>query len=213
MSLVSISNLGVGGIGLSGQTDTSVFGVLRELRGLNISLVTGGAANAKYNLAAIRSEDTILSVLNNNAGTITDVTAGATIAVTQATGTITCASVAVDDTVTVNGKVYTAKAVPVGYTQFSQAGTDTQDAASLVAAINAREAATSNGVTAANVAGVVTVTAVVDSTAGNALTLLSSNGTRAAVSGAGTLTGGTATGGVLNTAVTNQMVTFWYNKR
>lgn len=215
MALANISKIGQGATGVSGQEDSTVYGALREFQGLTVSVVTGGAASTKFNLAAIRSEDTILSMLNNNAGAITDVTATASIAGTKATGTITCAAAAVDDTVTVNGKVYTAKAVPVGNTQFSQAGTDTQDAASLVAAINAREAAATTGgntVTAANVAGVVTVTAVVDGTAGNALTLVSSNGTRLAVSGA-TLAGGTATGGILNSAVTNSLIVFWYNKR
>lgn len=111
-----------------------------------------------------------------------------------ASGTVTCASVAAADTVTVNGLVFTAVngGTPTAV-QFDMSGSDTADAASLVAAINAStDAAIQGVVTASNVAGVVTITAVVPGKTGNAITLSSSNGTRAAVSGA-RLSGGSET--------------------
>lgn len=107
----------------------------------------------------------------------------------QAYGTITCASVSADDTVTIGKTTLTAKASPSGEDQWSQAGTDTQDAASLVSKINAHSVL-SLLVYATSSAGVVTVTAHQPGSIGNHIALSSSNGTRLAVSGSGYLTSG-----------------------
>lgn len=212
--LENISNLGNGGAGTQGQEPGSVFAAIRELQGLNIELLAGVAANTKINLAAIRPEDTILKAINNNAGTLTDVTGTMSIDDPRAVGTITLSGVAAGQTVTVDGLVYTAVAgVAKNFTEFSIDGaTDTLDAAALAAAITAREnARDSQKVTATANAAVVTLKAVADGTAGNAIPLVK-NGAGITVSGA-TLAGGTATGGVRSTGITNQLQLFWYNKK
>ncbi len=198
-----------------GNVGGAAFHALKELQGLHVDLVTGGNANTKFNLAAIHSTDTIVAALNNNAGTLTDITSTMSIASVKATGTVTLASCAAADTVTVNSRTYTAvTGTPANYTQFTIAGDDTADAVSLTAAINAREIAPANikGVSATSALGVVTITAVADGTGGNSITLLSSNGTRAAVTGSGTLTGGSGTNGIKSTSATNQIVLFWFKK-
>ena len=102
-----------------------------------------------------------------------------------ASGTVTLANVTAADTVTINNVTFTAVASNPAANQFLQNGTDTQDAADLVRSINASATAGITGVvTAANVAGVVTITAVQPGLVGNAITLASSNGTRLAVSAA-----------------------------
>ena len=113
------------------------------------------------------------------------------LALVAATGTVTLASVLADDTVTINGLVYTAVAgVKANNTEFSIDGSDTVDAADLVDSItNDTRQGTLKDITATNAAGVVTLTSTAIGTAGNAVTLVSSNGTRLAVSGA-TFSGG-----------------------
>ncbi len=190
--------------------------ILKELQGWTQSLLTGAAANTTIALSAIRAEDTVLSALNNNAGTITDITANISINSLKATGTVTCSSVDAADTVTIDGRVYTAianGATPANVSQFSVGASNTACATNLVAAIIASEALdTTSKVTASNVAGVVTITARAEGTGGNAITLASSDGTDLAVSGA-TLSGGSATGGIKSTSITNQIILVWLNKR
>ncbi len=207
--LESIANIGAGGAGLS----DAIPATLREMQGLTFSLLAGAAGGAKNNLAAIRPEDTIVAALNNNAGTITDIKATTSIAGVSAAGTITLTSVATDATVTVAGRTYTAKAVVTDpLTQFLNTGSDTADAASLAAAINARETRLDRpSVSATSDLGVVTVTAVAEGTGGNAITL-AKVGASIAVSGA-TLAGGTATGGIITVGATNQVLLLWFNKR
>lgn len=116
-----------------------------------------------------------------------------------ASATATCASVAADDTITIAGVVLTAKASPSGEAQFSQAGSDTAAAASLVSKINAHSVL-SKLVVASSAIGVVTVTCLTKGIIGNYLTFVSSDGTRLAVTGSGVLAGGT--GGINAAAVT-----------
>lgn len=101
---------------------------------------------------------------------------------TAATGTVTCASVQADDTVTVGGITFTAKASPSGTAQWALGADDTACAANLAAKINAHPV-TSLYVLASSVLGVVTVTAIGPALGvlGNAIKLTSSNGTRLAV--------------------------------
>jgi phage tail sheath gpL-like len=223
MTLNAISSqFGKGG---SHLTDGGLKGILTEVQGLTVNVVTGAGSGVKMNLAALRTEDTLVSVLELvGAGTtVTDVvdrTSIATIAETKATGTVTCASVANNDTATVNAKVYTFKTTltdlenEVGGSAYEVliGASDTASAANLAAAINVRDGAT---VSATSALGVVTVKSVADGTTGNAYTLVSSNGTRLAVSGAGTLTGGTATGGlsVSTSTATSKLVVVWMNKQ
>jgi phage tail sheath gpL-like len=211
MSKESLANIGQGNSGLNGEGAGTLKAVLKELYGLKQSVVTGGNADTKFNLAAIRQEDTIISALNNNEGVITDVTADISIVDTHALGTITLSSAAAGQTVTLNGKVYTAvSGAADDFTEFSISGDDSADAAALAAAINAREANDDNEVTATAALGVVTVRAVADGTAGNAITLVK-NGAGISVSGA-TLSGGTATGGIKSPNATNQLILLWLDK-
>lgn len=211
--LENVSKVGHGGAGGQGYGPGSVQAILTELQGLAIALLTGAGANTKIALAAIRPEDTILSAINNNAGTLTDITNTMSIVDPRATGTLTLSGVAADQTVTVAGKTYTAvDGVAANSSEFTVDGDDTADAAALAAAINATE----NGrdlsqVTATSAAGVVTVKAIADGTAGNSIALTKS-AAGVTLSGA-TLSGGTATGGVQSTGVTNQILLHWYNKR
>lgn len=129
-----------------------------------------------------------------NADTVT--IAGTALTATQrrASGTITFAASTAADTITLNGVVFTAVngAVTPGEATFDVSGNDTADAASFVSQLAAYSDARINGIVASkSSAAVVTVYAVTQGTAGNAITLASSNGTRLAVSGA-TLANGAA---------------------
>lgn len=115
-----------------------------------------------------------------------------------ASATVTLASVLNNDTVTINGVVFTAKtAAPVG-DQFLVGVSNTADAAALAACINASTTAGAAGVLYATSAlAVVTVYSVVKGVVGNAISIASSNGGRLAVAGTSTrnavtyLSGGT----------------------
>jgi hypothetical protein len=113
-----------------------------------------------------------------------------------ATGTVTMASAAAADTVTLNGVVFTAVTGAVtgvaASTSWSIDGTDTAAATSFCQSINfgaSGVALVKEFFSAVNTAGVVTLYAKPRGVVGNAFTLASSHNTRLAVSGA-RLTGG-----------------------
>lgn len=108
----------------------------------------------------------------------------------QATGTITFSSLAADDTVTVNGVIFTAKVSPSGANQFALGADDTAAAANFAAKINASAIAKIvNVLTATSALGVVTLTAVQPGLEGNCnTTAISAHGS---VSGSGRLASGT----------------------
>ena len=110
---------------------------------------------------------------------------------TAATGTVTAASVQANDTVTVNGLLYTGvSGARANDTEFSVDTGNNETATDLAAAITADvRTGTLNDTTAVSASAVVTITTTVAGTVGNATTLESSNGSRLAVSGA-TFTGG-----------------------
>jgi hypothetical protein len=124
---------------------------------------------------------------------ILDISAGAGSA-TAATGTITFATALAGDTVTINGLVYTGvTGAKSDNTEFSVDTSDTAAAIDLVDSIDNDVRAGIEDFTAGESTGVVTITAeilVQSPTDGNAITLVSSNGTRLAVTGSGFLTGG-----------------------
>jgi hypothetical protein len=97
---------------------------------------------------------------------------------TQASGTITLASMVATDTVTINGVVFTAVASGATGNQFNVGVSDTATAANLAAAINASVTANVvHVVFAASTLNVVTVTAVQPGLQGNMNTLaISSHG-------------------------------------
>lgn len=211
------ADLGQGGSGL----DKAFGDIIREIRGLTVSTGAGAAAATKVNVAAIRTEDTILSVLRSVAGVISDVTANYSIVDTHASGTLTCASVVAGDTCVVNGVTYTARATPTLKNEFAVGGTNNATAANLAAAINAYETRWDGSkfyaaaVVATVASAVVTIKAVADGTAGNALTL-TGTAVRLVASGSGTLAGGTATGGVVSDtdhSATSSLIIIWYNKQ
>jgi hypothetical protein len=109
---------------------------------------------------------------------------------TAATGTITAASVLAADTTTINGLVYTAVAgVKADSTEFSIDGTDTDVAEDLASSITAdTRSGTVGDLSATFLAAVVTATSTLEGTAGNVVTLVSSNA-RLTVSGS-TFSGG-----------------------
>lgn len=114
---------------------------------------------------------------------------------TPATAVITFASVANADTVTVGGVVFTAhtNTETLATDTFEISGDDTADAASFCKIFNASLSALAFDVRASNSAGVVTLTARRGGVSGNAITIATSNGTRAAITGgASRLTGGVA---------------------
>ena len=89
-----------------------------------------------------------------------------------ASGTLTCASTAADDTCAINGVTFTAKASGATGNQFNVGASDSVTATNLAAAINASASALVDGhVTAEAADEVVTVTAVVPGFAGNTITL------------------------------------------
>jgi phage tail sheath gpL-like len=107
-----------------------------------------------------------------------------------ASGTVTCASVADADTVTVGKIVLTAKTSPSGAAQWARGVSNTADAAALAACINAHT--TLNKLVSATSSGaVVTITTNAKGTIGNQVGLSSSSGTTLAVTGSGYLTSGT----------------------
>lgn len=153
-----------------------------------------GADKDKQSLQAIINH--LKKVRNGAARAVIDLNIDDTAPV-AASATATCASVAANDTITIAGVVLTAKASPSGENEWSQAGSDTADAASLVTIINAHSVL-SKIVSATSSSGVVTITCLTKGIIGNYLTLASSNGTRLAVTGSGYLASGT--GGIQSAA-------------
>lgn len=140
-------------------------------------------ANGTYANVVCRTSDPFTSAT-------WDIVTGETTAV-AATGTVTLASALANDTVTVNGLLYTGVAgAKADNTEFSIDTSDTAAALDLAASITAdTRTGTYGDVTAVSALGVVTITQTIAGTLGNATTLVSSNGTKAAVSGA-TFAGG-----------------------
>jgi hypothetical protein len=108
----------------------------------------------------------------------------------QATGTVTFSSFVADDTVTVNGVVFTGKASPSGAQEFLIGADDTATAVAFAAKINASALAhIVSCLSATSALGVVTLTATTPGLEGNNNTIaISAHGS---VSGSGRLTSGT----------------------
>lgn len=217
MSLNVVKN-SYGGTGLTDAGDA-----LKEIQGLNCTVVAGATANTKVNVAAMRTEDTLLEVVFlSGAAAASGQKANCTIQDTHASGTLTVAAVADADVCVVDGTTFTFKDTPILNTHIKRtAGDNNANAAALAAGIKAYftrlkagEVHGVSNVTAVASSAVVTITAVADGTAGNSI-VLTGTPTRLAASGSGTLAGGTATGGIKCTTDTSAgtLVVFWYNKR
>ncbi len=110
-----------------------------------------------------------------------------------ATATVTCAAADAADNVVINGVTFvgTAGAVVLGEATYSIDTGNTEAATSLAAQVNAY-VALQTVVTATSSSAVVTLRAVTPGTAGNAITLTSTDGTDLAVTGSGFLANATA---------------------
>lgn len=218
MTLADASQFGKGGTGFQGSGKKSAAAAIRELQGLRINLVTGGTANTKFALAGIAADDTLVSVINNNAGTLTDVTANAIISDVRAVGTVTAATGGTaGDTVSIAGLTYTlvaadAKVAAHDKSKVKVGATAADLATNLLAALQAREASRVDNqkVSATRSGAVLTVTAVAPGTDGNSLALVEV-GNSITISGA-TLAGGSATPGIQVSSVTNQLMVYWFKK-
>lgn len=181
------------------------------------------------NVTAISVDETVFvtAVVEGAAGnsitfsspdsTITETGAGTLINGTgvKASQTLTLSSAVADDSVEVDGLLYTAVAVATTgkFDEFEIGGSDTDTAANLVASINGRENRPDGGgnVVASNVAGVVTITAVFFGTAANSITIVGSANITA---GGATLENGVATGGAVRvSSAFDQLMLMWFNKR
>lgn len=211
-------------LGQGGGVSQAVGDIIREVRGLTVSTGAGAGVGVKVNVTALRLEDTILSVLRSVAGVISDVTANYTIVDTRASGTLTAAAVAANDTAVVNGNTYTGKTTLTGAARefLIVGGNNNTTAANLAAAINAYEGRYDGAagkfkapaVVATANAAVVTITAVADGVAGNSITLVGT-AVRLAASAA-TLANGSATGGVKSDtdhSAASSLIVLWYNKQ
>lgn len=115
---------------------------LVELQGVNVTLVDGAAAGTGMSIPAIRQEDTILAaiVYGDAWAAPTDDKANITIQPTTASGTLTFSGAPSEgETVTVNGNVYTFRAVPVKMNDVLIAANNAARATALANAINAYE--------------------------------------------------------------------------
>ena len=206
---------------------TNVQGAVRELQGQTVSLLAGDSAATKLDLAPIRLEDTVLSVIHNTAGVLVDLTSEVSVFDTRATGTVTLVSVVAGDFVEVDGQRFEAidgetlgansGRANTGVYKFGLGVSDNEAAANLKDAMEQFYGFQNpTGVNVSVATNVVTVQARVEGAFGNAITLVeSTSSARITVSGAN-LTGGTDTGGIeLDTTDTSgdQLLVTWYDKR
>lgn len=152
--------------------------------------ITGGPSTAADGTLTLVSATALVASIGT-------VTMASPVANTFADGDITMAAVEAADTVAINGLLYTAvDGVKSDNTEFrrddaSGGGVDDNAAIDLADSINNDVRSGTSGDTTATSSGDVT-TAITDvtGTGGNAITLVSSNGTRLAVTGSGNFTGG-----------------------
>jgi len=168
---------------------------VKGLKAMHVDVQNTGEDGLTFKIESARKEYTLLTSLvdgdfNNDLLADTNVVGG-----DPATGTITCAGVLAGDTVTVNGLLYTAVAgAKANDTQFSIDTGDNECATDLADSIDDdTRVGTLDDLTATATTNVVTAVQTVSGTAGDATTLVSSNGTRLAVSGA-TFSGGVDAG-------------------
>lgn len=195
-----------------GMDQEAHHGILKELQGLRVAVVAGAAANADIAIAAIRKEDTIVSVVEIVATTaaVNDRTGVTSINDVRAVGTLTFGGQpAADATITVAGNVYTFKASADPLLRQITIGAD---AAGTAANTAAKLAAADVRLVPSVASNVVTVRARDEGTGPNAFTLV---GTTNVTASGGTLTGGTTTGSIDVNATTtgNKLIVTWFDKR
>lgn len=157
--------------------------------------LSGSSSYIQMNPTLVAASATCTVASPAAAATVT--IAGTALTATQkrASATCTCVSAIADDTVTINGQVFTAVtgAATLGDATFSIDTGNTETATSLAAQVNAYGGSLVSGIVAARSAtNVVTLYAVTQGTAGNSITLTSSDGATLAVTGSGNLANGAA---------------------
>jgi len=170
----------------------------KGLDNMHVEIKNTGSTNAlTYKIEKARKEFKLLSSLveadfDQEIKANTDVLAGV-----KAFGSVTCATVLATQNVTFNGLLYTGVAgVKANNTEFSVDTGDDETATDLADSISQdTRAGTLDDLTAVAITNVVTAASTVIGTRGNAITLVSSNGTTLAVSGA------TFAGGVDNISI------------
>lgn len=158
-----------------------------EINGAPFSAISGAAnaGNDEFDMSGTDAADATSLAASVTASTTAAVQ---NVRAANIAATLTLASVAAGEWVEINGVRLTASASPIGIDQFSMAGTDTVDAASLAAVVNAHPQLTAN-MLATSAAGVVTLRRWTGTTA---LTI--------AKSAAGITTSGTAASGTITAA-------------
>lgn len=172
----------------SGGVKTPIVTGSRRLTLLNLAKLIWSMAHGslyKQNAGYIQVQPTLVAASATAtpvavAGADTLTIAGTALTATQkrASGTITCATALAAQTITVNGQTFTAvagAAVP-GEATFSIDTGDTETAASIATQVNAYGGSLVSGIVGAkSAAGVVTLYAITQGTAGNSITLASSD--------------------------------------
>ncbi len=157
--------------------------------------LAGSSAYLQVQETVVAASATATCATVTTGQTVTIAGTALTAAQKRASATATCATVLANTTITVNGQVFTgtAGAVTLGDPTFSIDTGNTETATSLAAQINAYAGVKVAGlVKAKSASAVVTIYAVTQGTAGNALTLTSSDGATLAVTGSGFLANGAA---------------------
>ncbi len=179
----------------SGVKRLSFYNVARLVMGLLIgSKRTAGSNYLQYQTTLVAATGTVTPVSVQVGDTLTIAGTALTAAQKRATGTITCVTALAGQTITINGQLFTAVAgaATLGDATFSIDTSDTATAASIVTQLNAYGGSLTAGIVKGrSAAGVVTLYAVTEGTAGNSITLASSDGGTLAVSAA-TLENGAA---------------------
>lgn len=152
------------GKGGKNLTDGTLYNLIKELMGFRQLTVAGATATTKIDVAAMKPEDTLDSVINLADGL--DDTANCTISTVTATGVITMTDVpTADDTVTVNGVEFTFKAAAALETEVTIGAGEEATGDNLADVLNAYQAQHPDvlGVTSvSDGSGAVTCSSVVD---------------------------------------------------
>ncbi len=140
----------------------------------------------------VAASGTAIMLGSNAADTVSLNGVAQTATALRASATLTCVSAVATDTVVIGGTTLTGVTGAAGANQFSVDTSDTACAASIVAAI-AANATIASKVVAKSAAGVVTVAALLEGAAGNAITTITTAGGHITVGGnasSGKLAGG-----------------------
>lgn len=165
----------------SGNQRLSFFNVCRFIMGMLTGVKSGlGASYLQYQTGVVAASATATCAAVVNADSVTIGGQAITAAQRRATGTLTCVSAIAGNTITINGVTFTgaAGAVVLGEATFSIDTSDTATATSITAQVNAYASPLLSGLLKAkSAAGVVTIYALTQGTAGNAITLATTGGT------------------------------------